>query len=118
MQQVGWLPHCNDLVSRHDPHLHSQTTRITITTISATAIRAPMIPPAIAPALPSPAGEELVLGVVGVFSLPTRKNMSCHLSFVCMNCLQLAHMHYSLVSVWGVVWEVIEPEPWNEKIKE
>ena len=82
MQQVGWLPHCNDLVSRHDPHLHSQTTRITITTISATAIRAPMIPPAIPPALPLPAGGGLVLGVVGVFSLPTRKNMSCHMSFV------------------------------------
>ena len=78
VQQVEWLPHCNDLVSWHAPHLHSQTTRITITTTSATAIRAPMIPPTI-PSTPLPAGVGRVLGVVGVFPLSTRKNISCHL---------------------------------------
>ena len=97
------------------PHLHSQTARITITTISATAIRAPMIPPAIPPALPP-----VVEGGAGV---PPSMYKEEH----ALSCLQLhcvSHMHYSLValvvgvSVWGVVWEVIESEPWNEKIKE
>ena len=126
MQQVEWLPHCNDLVSRHVPHLHSQTTRITITTISATAIRALTIPPTIPPA-PLPAGVGRVLGVVGVFPPSTRKNMSCHLFLYTLNCL---HMHYSLVGlgvsvwevvrgvVWEVVWKVVESEPWDEKIDE
>ena len=78
-----------------------------------------MIPPTIPPAPLLPAGVGRVLGVVGVFLPPTRKNMSCHLSLYTLNCL---HMHYSLiglgVSVWEVVWEVVESEPWDEKIDE
>ena len=77
-----------------------------------------MIPPTIPPA-PLPAGVGRVLGVVGVFPLPTRKNMSCHLFLYTLNCL---HMHYSLVglgvSVWEVVRGVVESEPWDEKIDE
>ena len=97
------------------PHLHSQTARITITTITATTIRTPTIAPAIGPALPP-----VVEGGPGV---PPSMYKEEH----AMSCLQLhcvSHMHYSLValvvgvSVWEVGWEVIESEPWNEKINE
>ena len=43
------------------------------------------------------------------------------MSFV-LYTLNCHHMHYSLVglgvSVWEVVWEVVESEPWDEKIDE